>query len=342
LTAARSTQRAVLRAAGEDVVLLEVIGLGEGTALQSIDKRRHGPGYAYRGLIEVHKDGQRFRIETDMTEGNRTGTREAMVSAARMQCGEFALGAKNADGSFKILGFSFDAYDPAFDDAAENSVADDEDVDLVTPGHPLTRTRALHRTIVATLRTGDGTAPHAGVTLSDGERPVAGLRRQLTSRAARVLFGAAKRHDLVEHSLKTEIANLDSASSARLAGCLLELGVFFQVQERPGEALPHLRRAHEMLTELVGEEAPQTVVARTHHGYALFQTQQHAEALPLLVRSIEVLEETQPDSMIYVMALNGAGQILAEQDDPRASDYLEELRRITAPMEKASPPRRTH
>ena len=211
----------------------------------------------------------------------------------------------------------------------------------MTPGHPLTRTRALHRTIVATLRTGDGTAPHAGVTLSDGERPVAGLRRQLTPRAARVLFGAAKRHDLVEHSLKTEIANLDSASSARLAGCLLNWALSFQVQERPGEALPHLRRAHEMLTaRRRGGAADRR--RQDDHGYALFQTQQHAEALPLLLRSIEVLEETQPDSMIYVMALNGAGQILAEQDDPRASDYLEELRRIMAQMEKASPPRRTH
>ena len=339
----RRTQRAALRAAGEDLVLFEIVDLKEGTALQCISKRRDGTGYAYRGLIECHCEGTLYRIASDMTEVDTTGVREAMVSAARVQCGEFALGPQNADGSFRILGFSFDPYDPAFDEDAENSVADDEQLDAVLPGHPLSRTRALHQRIAATLRTDRGAVLTATAASHQDSTPLPRLRRQLSPRVARVLLAMADRHDLVEQSLQAEIASLDGSSDEGLAACLLELGVFLQMQGRPEDAVPVLSRAERMLTVIEGEDGMRTVVARAHHGYALFRMQRPAEALPLLMRSIAVLEQREPDGMTYAVALNGATQILAGQSDDRAAHYLERLREVMAKIEQSSqPPRRPH
>src|SRR5687768_2422583 len=147
----RNQHRAEARARGEDVVLLETVGVRQGEVLNAVYKRAFGTGFSYRGLVEVHQGAQGFRIESEIGEGGMTGTREAMVNAARISCGEFALGRQNPDGSRQVQGLLIDAYDPAFDEGATNALSDDERLDVLLPAHPLSRTRALLRTIAVSL-----------------------------------------------------------------------------------------------------------------------------------------------------------------------------------------------
>ena len=327
--------RAKARANGEDVVVLGRMPVRHGEALQAIYKRKDGLGCAYRGLIEVQQGTKRFRIASDLNEMRRTGTREAIVGAMLAQCGEFKLGPLEANGSRSILGYFHDAYDSAFDAGALNAITDDDRLDSILPNHPLSRIRGLHRTIASSLVLPDGAAAASGLTPPDstGAEPTR-PKRQLSSQVVRGILKAAKRFDEVEQSFSEEIASHGDGDSPELAKCLVEYGMFLQSRDRPDNAEIWLSRAERMSAATLGEAAIETVVARTQRGYALFKLGRKDEALPILLRSIETLEVGHPESPIHALALSGAWQILAERDDPRAIEFLNQLQAF---MDTSSP-----
>jgi len=201
LTDLRSEARASARASGEDVVVFGRMAVRQGEALQAIYKRKHGLGYAYRGLIEMQHGTQRFRLASDLDEMGRTGSREAIVAAMLAQCGEIRFGALQPDGSRPILGYFHDAYDSAFDEGALNAITDDDRLDGLLSHHPLSRTRHLHRTIASSLVLSDGIAVSSGLAAPDsGAGEPAEPRRELSVRVVRAVLEAAGRPNEVEQS----------------------------------------------------------------------------------------------------------------------------------------------
>jgi hypothetical protein len=313
LTALREQLRAEARARGEDIVLVEVVETAAGQVLQTIYKRREGPGSAYRSVVKLHQGPDRFQVTTEMDEGNFTGTREALVNAMVAQTGELVLGDTKPDGSRTIKGWFQDAYDPAFDAGALNSYTDDERVDLILPAHPLSRTRAWLATLGSTLTSAGGNAGQA-LVLEEHPAPARGPRRLLSETVMRGLYRAIGRIDLVEQSLREEIASCGDDPSVRLAGCLLQLGIVLDEQELPREALPVLARAEGLFEALTGADSVQSCTAATHHARVLATLGRPAEALPRFRRAINAFEQAEHE-ILRMLALAGAGDILAERDD---------------------------
>ena len=234
-----------------------------------------------------------------------------------------------------IDGWAFDPYDATFDTGALNTLSDDERVDIVVPGHPLSRMRRLLRTIDSSLVfternvTTAGSSPHEDDAEADSARTV---RRQLSPRVARAILGATRQHnDLVEQSLREEIAALGDTPSAQLALTLLEFTMFLQRRDRAAEAVPVAARAAAMCEDFLGGRTLQTIAARTYQGYALFKVGREDEALPILLAAIEFFEDEPVDKMTYALALNAAMQILDKQGRTQlAEDYVERLQRLIA------------
>lgn len=312
LTALRARLRGESRARGEDIVLVEVADTGAGQALQTIYKRREGLGAAYRSVVELHQGPDRFLVTTDMDEGGFTGSREAIVDAMVAQAGELVLEDPKPDGSRAIKGWFQDAYDPAFDAGALNSYTDDERVDLIVPAHPLSRTRAWLATLASTLTSAGGEA--RPLVLEEHPVPARGPRRLLSAAVMRGLYHSAGRKDLVEQLLREEIASCGADPSVRLADCLLQLGIVLDQQAVPRDALPVLARAEALFEALTGADSVQSCIAATHHARVLATLGRPAEALPRFRRAITRLDDAEHE-IIRMLALAGAGDILAERDD---------------------------
>jgi hypothetical protein len=319
LTRLRNDHRATARARGEDIVQVDMIPVLAGNGLQVIYKRRAGMGYGFRGLLELRGSGHGFRIESYIDEGNNTGTREAMVSAMRVSCGEFALGPQNPNGSYRILGFQHDPYDATFDEEALNSVSDDERIDIVMPGHPLSRTRVLLQMLVSSLEVAGPLEPPSAPT----DSAVQSRRQELSSAVLMAIYGATGRHDLVEHALQERIAALGETASPELAAALMQLGITLHLRDRAGNALPLLSRAERMFVEVSGEGASEAIIARVHHARALLKIGRHGQAGPMFVSAIKTFEKQPVDGQTYLLALASAGQCFAQQGNAAAAaEYL--------------------
>ena len=329
----RNLHRTVARAKGEDIVQVDVVAVRECEALQVIYKRKVGLGFGFLGLLEVQGSSKGFRVESYIDEGNYTGTREATVNAMRVSCGEFALGPQNPNGSYRVLGLLHDPYDAAFDEDSLNSVSDDERIDVVMPGHPLTRTRALLQMIVSSLEVAGPTQPPFAIT--DSAAPA--RRQELSSAVLMAIYGAAGRHDLVEHALQERIAALGDVSSPELAKGLMDLGIALYMRDRAGNALPLLSRSERMFIEVCGENGTETIVARVHHARAVLKMGRYGQAGPMFISVIKAYERQRFDDRTYLLALASAGQCLAQQGDAAgAAEYIVRSQRLMERMKQES------
>lgn len=336
LTDLRNHERDKARGRGEGIVFVDVTTVRSVEVLRAIYKRQDGSGYAYRSVLDVRGRDAQFRIESVMDEGNFTGRREAMVNAMRAQTGDIALGPIQPDGSRALLGHSHDPYDPAFDDTALNAITDDERLDVLMPWHPVSRTRALLDTITGSLRVDPQAFPVRILAMSPRGEELRGPRRQLSYPVLRGLYTAADRFDLAEQALKDELAELGDTPSLRLATCLMQLGTFFHMRDRAGNALPLLSRAEKMFVDLAGHDAPATAMARANHGIALMKIGRRAQALPLLEQAIRVMEKSPPDDSIYILTLAHAAQLLAERGEERtAAEYVSRAQRLMAAQQSS-------
>ena len=303
---------------------VEVVTARGGEVLQVLYKRKEGSGYAFRGTLEVRGSNDAFRIESDIDEGNSTGTREAMVNAMRVACGEFAVGPIRPDGSARILGLLHDPYDPAFDEEALHSVSDDERLDTIVAGHPLSRTRALLETVRSSLDVAGLLPP-----LVEDDGPAPALRQELSFPVLMRIYEAAGRGDQAEHALQERIVALGDRPSRELGACLTHLGRLLHKRGRAGNAVPVLSRAERMLTDIAGLDAQETVIARTHHAYSLVEIGRHRQALPMFLSAIKVFEKQRFDDGTYMLALAGAGHGLSEQGDTAAAaEYIGRVLRM--------------
>jgi hypothetical protein len=204
---------------------VEVVETAAGQVLQNDLQAARGPWVGVSKRREAAPGAGSVPGDHGNGRGNFTGTREALVNAVVAQTGELVLGDTKPDGSRTIKGWFQDAYDAAFDAGALNSYTDDERVDPILPAHPLSRTRAWLATLGSTLTSAGGDAGQA-LVLEEQPAPARGPRRLLSAAVMRGLYAAINRIDLVEQSLREEIASYGDDPSVRLAGCLLQLASF--------------------------------------------------------------------------------------------------------------------
>jgi hypothetical protein len=115
-------------------------------AVEVVTKRPVGSGYAYDGLLGISGPTGAWVLEVHADEGNMTGTREALVTAALAELGKLHLDPPRAAGGHgRIAGWTFDPYDPALDDGALNAIPDDDRLDEILPWHPLSTVRRILR-----------------------------------------------------------------------------------------------------------------------------------------------------------------------------------------------------
>lgn len=117
--------------------------------------------------------------------------------------------------------------------------------------------------------------------------------------------------------------------SLELASALMQFGIDRHLNKQAMNAVPALARAESMFVQLSGDDSPQAVLARTHHAVALVKVGRNGQALPLLLRVINVMEKTPVDDATYTLALANAAQLVARKGDAElATKYLDRSRRL--------------
>jgi len=123
-------------------------------------------GYRYVGRAFFPHDDIWTEVRMDGIQMGATGMREAVATAslgANMEMEEVPAdaaptpmpGRPAKPGDKRLKGFYFDPYDPAFNSAAINSIADDPKYDQLSPQHPLTRIRRDFPLLLQRLTFGD-------------------------------------------------------------------------------------------------------------------------------------------------------------------------------------------
>jgi hypothetical protein len=150
LTAIRAACRDRASRAAAAIVGVERTVVDSIPGLLVLTKAHDGMGSSYRGQLLLPMSGPRYEVTVDAREHGMTGGREALVTALLAECGELRFEPPPGPGQpGRIHGWLQDPYDPAFDAGALNSVADDERIDVLMPGHPLAKVRGVLRAIAA-------------------------------------------------------------------------------------------------------------------------------------------------------------------------------------------------
>lgn len=289
---------------------------------KAISKFPDGMGHTYEGAVLIRFRDAEYRLSLQARERGTTGMREAMVSALLMQLGVLTLPVVKAPAqSAPIEGLTADPYDAAFDGAALNSLTDDERVDHVLPGHPLSKVRrwldAVQQTLaVAPDLLADVVAPAAS------SNETAGTRHRIPAFAIGILFLQTGRPDLAEQYMSEGIPMRDGEpvpDTPRLGDTLILLGVAREVLGRAEDAAWAHLRAVRTFAATRGDDHPDTVRARSNLGRVYALLDRHAEAEPLLDGVIPVFEAAGNTSELAI-AVNALG--LVRQSQMRHADAL--------------------
>ena len=180
LGAARRDHRARAAERGGGLVSVEFVELPHGmTALEVITKHPYRSGYGFEGRLVIDANGERYTVQIVGDEEIRTGVRESIVNAVRMQRGEIDVlammsGPVDANGGRAIPGMKLDPYDSAYDAEATYAASDDPRIDVLLPKHPLSFIRATLQRVRSTWESGSGGAhtgsPRSAIPVSSGPK----------------------------------------------------------------------------------------------------------------------------------------------------------------------------
>ena len=149
LDAMRDDARRFARRQKGGIVLADFCQMDGVRATSLIYKREEKPTYVYTGMLIIPAQDPEFLITVVAGEHDVTGVRDALVSALLFEQGK--LDPSQTDARRRLVGWFRDPYDRARDGEAINSVADDEQYDVLVPTHPLTKVRRALRAIEQSL-----------------------------------------------------------------------------------------------------------------------------------------------------------------------------------------------
>jgi hypothetical protein len=137
-------------------VSAEFVETGSGApSCEVVTKYRQGLGYRFAGRLFIDESPLAYTIALECEE-QKTGVRESIVNAVRIQLGEIDLLAMMtgpvdpATGGRPIPGMQLDPYDSAHDGEATYSASDDPRIDELLQTHPLAVIRSSLRRARAT------------------------------------------------------------------------------------------------------------------------------------------------------------------------------------------------
>ena len=179
--AVRHEHRSQAAARNGGLVSAEFVEMASGApALEVVTKYRRGLGYRFEGHLFIDESPLAFTISLACEE-QKTGVRESLVNALRMQLGEIDMLAlmtgpvDPATGGRPIPGMQLDPYDSSRDGEATYSAADDPRIDEWLQTHPLAVIRSSLRRARATWEGAAGRTtrvPHRPFPASSGPRLV--------------------------------------------------------------------------------------------------------------------------------------------------------------------------
>jgi hypothetical protein len=319
------------------------VSLADGwTALETIIKRRQGRGFGFDGQLDVGYAAVEYTLRISGNEG-LTGMREAAVNAKMIELGEIDIaalmsGPPGADGAQAVKELApRDPYDPEFDDDAIYAASDDERLDPIFPGHPLTvvrdvLTRARKTWVADAGRPGEeNLVPPAGP---------GGPRRLLSDAVVRELYWITGRNDLLEAELTAAIASAEAAGremDAASARLLTMLGVVQHNSQNALKARNTLRKAERTLTTVLGDHRD-TGCALVLLGRSEITLSRYLDAERSLRRAVAILER-QPTADLHLRnALALLASSLAQQNRAgEAAQVLERLQRLPEPPHRDGP-----
>jgi len=180
LAAARRDHRARAAERGGGLVSVEFVEIPHAMrALEVITKHPYRSGYGFEGRLAIDAGGERYTVQIVGNEEVRTGVRESIVNALRMQRGEIDVlammsGPVDANGARAIPGMKLDPYDSAYDAEATYSASDDPRIDALLPSHPLAVIRETLQRARSTWEFASGGAhagsPRSAIPLSSGPK----------------------------------------------------------------------------------------------------------------------------------------------------------------------------
>lgn len=343
LLAAQRQKRAQAISVGGGIVSVELVPLANGSVgLATIVKRAHGLGFGFDGELEVRDPDGTITVRISMDE-RLTGAREAAVSAKMFELGEIDMaallsGTPDAAGGRRVPELQpRDPYDAAFDDGATYAPSDDERLDPLFPGHPLTVVRESLQRALTTWAT--GTAPLAGEAYVPSPMPCR-TRTLLSDRVVRELYWSTGRNDLLEADLKMAIASTgaaDDGDGAAAARLWTMLGVVQHNTNDALTALQSLRHADTLWTAALGDHRETAcalvLLGRTERMLNLYDDTERS-----LRRAATILERTPDPGMHLWNALALLAPTLIELGrTTEAASIRKRLQRVPSPPERDVP-----
>ena len=278
-----------------------------------------------------------YRLTLEAGEHGRTGSREAITTALLFQLGELTLpiGIPSAAGT-KLPGWMKDPYDDGYEGPTLHALSDDDRLDAILPGHPLSKVRRWLGAIQHTLAIpddlrGDLVEPPAGV--SGGES-----RHRISAYALGFMYLQGGRPDVAEPFLAEGIPRLDGEpdiTDPRVGQRLMLLGVAREMIGKLDEAASAHEWAVRAACATAGESDHETVRARANLARTYAALRRPDDAEPLLDAVIPAFEAQGNESELAV-AVNALG--LVRQSQNRHADALSCFERALALFEKLKGP----
>lgn len=302
--------------------------------VQVITKARVGMAAAYAGRLTFPLTAPHFVVQIEAVERGTTGQRDAMATAIMAQRGELQFEAPEVPGGpRRIKGWAQDPYDQGFDRDTLNFVSDDERLDVLMPGHPLSK---LRRTLAGIQETAtlEGDAVFTNRSIPSSETPPP-RRGRISSAALGMLCFHAKRFDHSETAFRESIAAWEtsgSAPDADIATQFLLLGLACECQGKHRDALPIFQRAERAAVASLGPNDVLAAHAANNQARVLLAMKDPLAAEPLFERALASFESTEGDSSSTAVALNGLGMVRHSQQ--RAEEAIRLFERALRIFEK--------
>jgi len=325
----RATIRQRAMDAGGGLISVTADRVGPVPLIIAIRKVRSGVGFAYDGSVMIRFGDAAYEVTIDAREERLTGARESMAAAILFQVGELRVPVPPPGhprgAPLRMPDLTGDPYDSQYDESAPHSKSDDERLDEIISGHPLSRVRgwlarARETLAVAPDLHGDLVAP--GIDAGPSED-----RYRMSALSLAILAMHAGRPDLVERFIVDEIApgGAEPALDVPRAGdMLIFLGVAREALGRLDAAAWAHERAVAAFRAAHGEDHAQTIRAKSNLARVYAAQDRCAEAESLLDVVVPAFEAS-GDRSELALALHALGRV--RQSQSRHVDALALLER---------------
>ena len=312
LEAVRATVRQRATEAGGGMIAVNAGYAGPVPIVVAI--RKLGLGFGYDGAVVVRFRDAEYHITFDARARDASGVRESLATALLVSIGEVAIpvvppGHPRGVG-VRMPDLSGDPYDPRYDETATHIKSDDERLDAIMPGEPLSRVRAWLAGVQQTLAVAADLQETLVAPVIDPASPVES-RYRMSALAIGIIAMQAGRPDLADRYITDEVMSGGSEPALdgpRTGETLTMLGAAREALGRFDEAAWAHDRALSAFSAAHGPDDLQTIRARANLGRVYAALERATQAEPLLTDAITAFEASNELSELAV-AMHALGRV---------------------------------